>query len=63
VSVDYIRKPSVEIRVDDNVQDLTLYYSETLLNRLTDEAVKMFYQEVRDPNQYQVADREMLDNP
>ena len=63
VSVDYIRKPSVEIRVDDNVQDLTLYYSETLLNRLTDEAVKMFYQEVRDPNQYQVADREMIDNP
>jgi hypothetical protein len=63
VSVDYIRKPSVEIRVDDNIQDLTLFYSETLLNRLTDEAVKMFYQEVRDPNQYQVADREMLDNP
>ncbi len=62
VKVDYVRKPSVEVRVDDNVQDLTLYYSETLLNRLTDEAVKMFYQEVRDPNQYQVADREMLDN-
>jgi len=63
VSVDYIRKPSVEIRVDDNIQDLTLFYSETLLNRLTDEAVKMFYQEVRDPNQYQIADREMIDNP
>jgi hypothetical protein len=63
VSVDYIRKPDVEVIVNDDVQDLTLFYSETLLNRLTDEAVKMFYQEVRDPNQYQVADREMLDNP
>jgi len=63
VDVDYIRKPSVEIIVTDDIQDLTLYYSETLLNRLTDEAVKMFYQEVRDPNQYQVADREMIDNP
>jgi hypothetical protein len=63
VSVDYIRKPDVVIDVTDNVRDLSLFYSETLLNRLTDEAVKMFYQEVRDPNQYQVADREMLDNP
>jgi hypothetical protein len=63
VSVDYIRKPEVVIDVTDNVSDLSLFYSETLLNRLTDEAVKMFYQEVRDPNQYQVADREMLDNP
>jgi hypothetical protein len=63
VDVDYIRKPEVVIDVTDNVRDLSLFYSETLLNRLTDEAVKMFYQEVRDPNQYQVADREMLDNP
>ena len=63
VRVDYIRKPEVVIDVTDNVRDLSLFYSETLLNRLTDEAVKMFYQEVRDPNQYQVADREMLDNP
>ena len=63
VDVDYIRKPEVVIDVIDNVRDLNLFYSETLLNRLTDEAVKMFYQEVRDPNQYQIADREMIDNP
>ena len=63
VDVDYIRKPEVVIDVTDDVRDLNLFYSETLLNRLTDEAVKMFYQEVRDLNQYQVADREMLDNP
>lgn len=63
VKVDYIRKPEVAIDVSDDVRDLSLFYSEILLNRLTDEAVKMFYQEVRDPNQYQVADREMLDNP
>jgi hypothetical protein len=63
VSIDYIRKPNISILVTDNSLDLSLFYSETLLNRLTDEAVKMFYQEVRDPNQYQVADREMLDNP
>ena len=63
VDVDYIRKPEVVIDVTDNVRDLNLFYSETLLNRLTDEAVKMFYQEVRDPNQYQIADREMIDNP
>ena len=62
VNVDYIRKPEVEIIVTDNERDLSLFYSETLLNRLTDEAVKMFYQEVRDPNQYQIADREMIDN-
>lgn len=62
VSVDYIRKPNVSISVADNSIDLSLFYSETLLNRLTDEAVKMFYQEVRDPNQYQIADREMIDN-
>jgi hypothetical protein len=62
-SVDYIRKPNINILVTDNSIDLSLFYSETLLNRLTDEAVKMFYQEVRDPNQYQVADREMIDNP
>ena len=47
VNVDYVRKPSVNI----------------LLYRLTDEAVKMFYQETRDPNQYMIADREMVDNP
>lgn len=63
VSVDYVREPNIKVVVNDDSQDLTLFYSETLLNRLTDEAVKMFYQEVRDPNQYQVADREMLDNP
>tara|TARA_R110002020_G_scaffold276023_1_gene491200 strand:- start:842 stop:1960 length:1119 start_codon:yes stop_codon:yes gene_type:complete len=63
VDVDYIRKPKVVIDVTDSVLDLNLFYSETLLNRLTDEAVKMFYQEVRDPNQYQIADREMIDNP
>jgi hypothetical protein len=63
VDVDYIRKPEVVIDVTDDVRDLNLFYSETLLNRLTDEAVKMFYQEVRDPNQYQIADREMIDNP
>ena len=62
VDVDYIRKPEVVIDVTDDVRDLNLFYSETLLNRLTDEAVKMFYQEVRDPNQYQIADREMIDN-
>ena len=62
VSVDYIREPDVKVIVDNNTEDLTLFYSETLLNRLTDEAVKMFYQEVRDPNQYQIADREMIDN-
>lgn len=63
VTVDYVRKPSVTILVGDNTQDLELYYSETLMNRLTDEAVKMFYQETRDPNQYMVADKEMIDNP
>ena len=63
VSVDYIREPDVKVIVDNNTEDLSLFYSETLLNRLTDEAVKMFYQEVRDPNQYQIADREMIDNP
>ena len=63
VSVDYIRKPEVVIDVTNDISNLDLFYSETLLNRLTDEAVKMFYQEVRDPNQYQIADREMIDNP
>ena len=63
VKVDYVKTPPVTILVDDNTQDLELYYSETLMNRLTDEAVKMFYQQVRDPNQYTIADREMVDNP
>ncbi len=63
VTVDYVRKPSVTVLVGDDTQDLELYYSETLLYRLTDEAVKMFYQETRDPNQYMVADKEMIDNP
>ena len=63
VDVDYIRKPEVVIDVTNDISNLDLFYSETLLNRLTDEAVKMFYQEVRDPNQYQIADREMIDNP
>ena len=62
VSVDYVREPDVKVVVNNDTEDLSLFYSETLLNRLTDEAVKMFYQEVRDPNQYQVADREMIDN-
>lgn len=63
VKVDYVRKPSVTILVGDDTQNLELYYSETLLYRLTDEAVKMFYQETRDPNQYMLADKEMIDNP
>lgn len=63
ISVDYVRKPNVVVNVSDNVQDLELYYSKTLLYRLTDEAVKMFYQDVRDPNSYAIADREMIDNP
>ena len=63
VDIDYIRKPKVVVDVTDSILNLNLFYSETLLNRLTDEAVKMFYQEVRDPNQYQIADREMIDNP
>ena len=63
ISVDYVRKPNVVVNVSDNVQDLELYYSKTLLYRLTDEAVKMFYQDVRDPNSYTIADREMIDNP
>ena len=63
VKVDYVKTPPVTILVGDTTQDLELYYSETLMNRLTDEAVKMFYQQVRDPNQYTIADREMIDNP
>jgi hypothetical protein len=62
VKVDYVKTPPVTILVGDTTQDLELYYSETLMNRLTDEAVKMFYQQVRDPNQYTIADREMIDN-
>mgnify|MGYP003673215107 FL=1 len=63
VKVDYVKTPPVTILVGDTTQDLELYYSDTLMNRLTDEAVKMFYQQVRDPNQYTIADREMIDNP
>jgi len=63
VKVDYIRRPTIVINVTDTILDLENFYSETLMNRLTDEAVKMFYQQVRDPNQYTIADREMIDNP
>jgi len=63
VTVDYVSKPAIDITVTDTVLDLENFYSKTLLYRLTDEAVKMFYQETRDPNQYMVADKEMVDNP
>jgi hypothetical protein len=63
VKVDYIRRPTIAINVTDTILDLENFYSDTLMNRLTDEAVKMFYQQVRDPNQYTIADREMIDNP
>jgi hypothetical protein len=63
VTVDYVSKPAIDITVTDTVLDLENFYSKTLLYRLTDEAVKMFYQETRDPNQYTIADREMVDNP
>jgi len=63
VTVDYVSLPAINITVTDTVLDLENFYSQTLLYRLTDEAVKMFYQETRDPNQYMVADKEMIDNP
>jgi len=63
VTVDYVSLPAINITVTDTVLDLENFYSQTLLYRLTDEAVKMFYQETRDPNQYTIADREMIDNP
>ena len=63
VTVDYVSLPAINISVTDTVLDLENFYSQTLLYRLTDEAVKMFYQETRDPNQYMVAGKEMIDNP
>lgn len=63
VKVDYVSLPAINISVTDTLLDLENFYSKTLLYRLTDEAVKMFYQETRDPNQYTIADREMVDNP
>lgn len=63
VTVDYVSLPAINITVTDALLDLENFYSQTLLYRLTDEAVKMFYQETRDPNQYMVADKEMIDNP
>ena len=63
VTVDYVSLPDINISVTDTVLDLENFYSQTLLYRLTDEAVKMFYQETRDPNQYMVAGKEMIDNP
>jgi hypothetical protein len=63
VKVDYVSLPAINISVSDTLLDLENFYSKTLLYRLTDEAVKMFYQETRDPNQYTIADREMVDNP
>ena len=63
VTVDYVSLPAINITVTDTFLDLENFYSQTLLYRLTDEAVKMFYQETRDPNQYMVADKEMIDNP
>lgn len=63
VTVDYVSLPAINITVTDTLLDLENFYSQTLLYRLTDEAVKMFYQETRDPNQYMVADKEMIDNP
>ena len=63
VKVDYVSLPAINISVIDTLLDLENFYSKTLLYRLTDEAVKMFYQETRDPNQYMVADKEMVDNP
>jgi len=63
VTVDYVSLPAINISVTDAFLDLENFYSQTLLYRLTDEAVKMFYQETRDPNQYMVAGKEMIDNP
>lgn len=63
VTVDYVSKQAIDITVTDTTINLENFYSRALLYRLTDEAVKMFYQETRDPNQYTIADREMIDNP
>lgn len=63
ISMDYIRVPSVRIDLNDAVTDLSLHYTERFLNRVVDEAIKLFYESVRDPQQIAVVSQQTQANP
>lgn len=63
VTFDYIRKPPAEIDAANNTIDLERYYPLFFLDRLVDEAVKIFGFEVRDGNLVGGANELIIENP
>ncbi len=63
VKMDYIKKPDVEIVITDTTTELLDYYTEKFLQRVVDEAMSIYYQTVRAPQQVQMTDNDIVQNP
>jgi len=59
VEVDYVRQPPVVMTVTDNVVDLELYYNFKYLMRVKDEALTIFFEQMREDKSVQM---QMVEN-
>jgi hypothetical protein len=62
VKMDYVKVPEVTIDVTDANTELLNFYTERFLNRVIDEALKLYYERVRDPNQFSVSQQSSQQN-
>lgn len=63
VKMDYLKKPDVEIIITDTTTELLDYYTQKFLDRVVDEAMSLYYQTVRAPQQVQMTDNDIVQNP
>lgn len=63
VEVDYMRRPPIEIDLDDNNVNIELYYSKKFLGLIQDEFVASFSAETRDPGRYNTSLQQEQMNP
>jgi hypothetical protein len=62
VKMDYVKVPEVRIDVTDANTNLLNFYTERFLNRIIDESLKLYYERVRDPNQFSVSQQSSQPN-
>lgn len=63
ITMDYVCLPAIDIDVEDDTSDLTLYYTEKFLYFIMDTVVQDFAAQVRDMGLYQTGTQAIIDNP
>ena len=63
VTMDYLKKPDVMITVDNDEIELLDYYTQKFLERVVEEAMDVYYQSTRAPQQVGLTNQSIIENP